>query len=147
MHLFIEKGMRGGISTIRDKRYAKVNNPYMKNYDKVQRISYIMYLDENNEYGWAMMQHLPTSNFRWLKRMPIEKKIMSWGEKRRTGAILEVDLEYPEEPHNGYPLTPEKTKVPLSWHPEYQKTLARKLGLTEDKTEKLLLTLNNKTKS
>ena len=48
MHLFIEKGMRGGISTVGEKRHAKANNPYMKNYDKEQRNSYIMYLDENN---------------------------------------------------------------------------------------------------
>ena len=96
-----------------------------------------------------MMQHLPTGDFRWLKRMPTEKEIKSWGEKRSTGAILEVDLEYPKELHdlhNGYPLAPERSKVPLSWHSEYQKTLAKELGLTEDKTEKLLLTLNNKTK-
>ena len=51
MHLFIEKGMRGGISTVGEKRHAKANNPYLKNYDKAQRTSYIMYLDENNEYG------------------------------------------------------------------------------------------------
>ena len=60
-----------------------------------------------------------------------------------------MDLEYPEELHdlhNGYPLAPKRSKVPLSWHSEYQKTLAKELGLTEDKTEKLLLTLNNKTK-
>ena len=77
MHLFIEKGMRGGISTVGEKRHAKANSPYMVGYDKTKETSYIVYLDENNEYGWAMMQHLPTGNFRWLKKMPTEKEIMS----------------------------------------------------------------------
>ena len=47
MHLFIEKGMRGGISYIA-KRYAKANNKYMKNYDPTKPSKYISYLDMNN---------------------------------------------------------------------------------------------------
>ena len=62
---FIEKGMRGGISTI-THRYAQANNKYIKNYDPEKESSYIPYLDANNLYGWAMSQKLPTGDFRWI---------------------------------------------------------------------------------
>ena len=141
--------MRGGISTVCEKRYAKANNKYMdeKSFDPDLALSYIIYLDANNQYGWAMNQPLPTSNFKWLKKMPTEKEIMSWKKDRKVGAILEVDLEYPEGLHdlyNGYPLAPERTKVPTTWHSEYQQRLAEELNISNDDTEKLLLTLNNK---
>ena len=48
MHLFIEKGMGGGISYIA-KRHSKANNKYMECYE-----CYITYLDANDLYGWAM---------------------------------------------------------------------------------------------
>ena len=51
MHLFIEKGMRGGISYIA-KRHSKANNKYMENYDNNKENIFIMYLDANNLYGW-----------------------------------------------------------------------------------------------
>ena len=47
MHLFIEKGMKGGISYI-SKRYSKANNKYMKCYDSSEESKFIMYLDGNN---------------------------------------------------------------------------------------------------
>ena len=62
MQLFIEKGLRGGISYIAH-RHAEANNKYMKNYDINALISYIMYLDANNLYGWAMSQPLPYGKF------------------------------------------------------------------------------------
>ena len=49
MHLFIEKGMVGGISYIAN-RYAKANNKYMKNYDPNLEEKCIMYFDANNLY-------------------------------------------------------------------------------------------------
>ena len=149
MHLFIEKGTRGGISTVGEKRYAKANNMYMdkKSFDPDLEFSYIIYLDANNQYGWAMSQPPPTGNFKWLEKMPTEKQIVSWKKDRKVGAILEVDLEYPEELHdlhNGYPLAPERTKVPATWHSEYQQKHAKELNIANDDTEKLLLTSNNK---
>ena len=58
MHLFIEKGMRGGISYIA-KGYSKANNEYMQPYDVNKPSKLIVYVDENNSYCWAMSQYLP----------------------------------------------------------------------------------------
>ena len=58
MYLFIEKGLRGGIS-YNAKRYAKANNKYMKDYDPKKPSKFITYLDMNNLYGWAMSGYLP----------------------------------------------------------------------------------------
>ena len=63
MYQFIEKGMWGGVSYIAN-RYEKANNKYMKEYNKKTPSKYIMYLDTNNLYGWAMSQSLPTGGFR-----------------------------------------------------------------------------------
>ena len=63
MFQFIEKGMRGGISYIAN-RYGSANNKYMKNHKKNEDSKYIMYLDANNLYGWAMNQSLPTGGFK-----------------------------------------------------------------------------------
>ena len=50
-YLFIEKGLRGGISYIA-KGYAKANNKYMNDYDSKKPSTFITYLDMNNLYGW-----------------------------------------------------------------------------------------------
>ena len=39
----------------------------MCDYDKDIESSYLMHLDANNLYGWAMSQPLPTGGFKWLK--------------------------------------------------------------------------------
>ena len=49
-YLFIEKGLRGGISYIA-KRYAKANNKYMNDYDPKKPSTFISYFDMNNFYG------------------------------------------------------------------------------------------------
>ena len=76
MHLFIERGMGGGIS-MASKRYAKANNPLVDDYDPSKEKKYIMYLDANNLYGWAMIKPLPKSNFKWKRVMPTEEEILN----------------------------------------------------------------------
>ena len=44
-HLFVEKGLRGGISYI-CKRFSEANNKDMKNNDPTKPSKYIMYLDK-----------------------------------------------------------------------------------------------------
>ena len=44
-YLFIEKGTRGGVSYIA-KRYAKVNNKYMRDYDSNKPSTFITSLDK-----------------------------------------------------------------------------------------------------
>ena len=39
----------------------------MKHYNKNKDSSYLMYLDGNNLYGWAMSQKLPVDGFKWKK--------------------------------------------------------------------------------
>ena len=71
MHLFIEKGMRGGISYIA-KRFDKTNNTYMKSYNDKKPSKCIMHWDTNNLYGWVMSQYLPYSGFKWLYQKEID---------------------------------------------------------------------------
>ena len=108
MFQFIEKGMRGGISYIAN-RYGSANNKYMRNHKKNEDSKYIMFLDANNLYGWAMSQSLPTGGFIWKDIN--ELQLNSYTEGSEKGLLLEVDLEYPKELHNlhnDYPLAPEK---------------------------------------
>ena len=146
MHIFVERGMRGGISMV-SKRYAKANNPLVPDYDPSKPNKFIMYLDANNLYGWAMSKPLPKRDFKWKCVLPTEEEIMKKKENANNGWILEVDLEYPaelHEQHNSYPLAPEKKVEKKECMSDYQKRLMKELELKPPDSKKLLLTLENK---
>ena len=149
MFQFIEKGMRGGISYIAN-RYGKANNKYMKEYDEKAPSKYIMYLDANNLYGWAMSQYLPTGNFRWMTEKQISKiNVARYNENSEKGLILEVDLEYPKELHNlhnDYPLAAERVCVNKNMLSDYCKKIATKYNISTGLVHKLIPTLSNKEK-
>ena len=152
--LFIEKDMRGGISYIAH-RHAKANNKYMENYNPQNESSYIMYLDANNLYGWAMSQPLPYGNFKWLSDGENKPKtIYDWlkyidTKKYGIGKIYEVDLEYPFELHhlhNDYPCAAEKLNVTDDMLSDYCKNIKNKFKISNSKIRKLIPTLNDKEK-
>ena len=101
IHLFLEKGMRGGMSYI-SKRYSKSSD------DKT-----IMYWDMNNLYGTVVsFDYLPYGGFKFLSEEEIKAfNLDSIPENSLIGYVLKVDLEYPtflHDLHNDYPLCPEK---------------------------------------
>ena len=149
MFQFTEKGMRGGISYIAN-RYGKANNKYMKEFDEKAPSKYIMYLDANNLYGWAMSQYLPTGGFRWMTKKQINKiDLAKYKEESNKGLILEVDLEYGKELHNlhnDYPLGAEKMKVTKDMLSDHCKMIADKYNISTGLVHKLIPTLNNKEK-
>ena len=91
-YLFIEKGLRGGISYIA-KRYAKANNKYMNDYDSKKLSTFITYLDMNNLYGWRLSDYLPYGGFKWLKNVD-GFNVNSVSEKNSIGYFLEGGLEF-----------------------------------------------------
>ena len=83
MLLMIEEEVRGGI--------FQVNN-----YDKRKIISYLMYLDANNLYGWAMIQKLPINGFKWVEKLSKfnEKLMEGYNKNSDRGYFLKVDVNY-----------------------------------------------------
>ena len=114
MHLFIERGMRGGISCA-SKRHSKANNKYCPDYDKTKPEKWIVYVDMNNLYGKAMSQYLPYGGFKWIKvNNKVINRILNRSADSSYGYFLEVDLECPENLHdkqNDFAMVPEKIKV------------------------------------
>ena len=147
MFQFIEKGIHGGVSYIAN-RYGNADNKYMKEYDEKAPSKYIMYLDANNLYGWAMSQYLPTGNFKWMTDKEISKiNLGKYKADGKKGLILEVDLEYPQELHdihNDYPVAPEKVKVSNNMLSTYCKKIAEKYNISIGPVSKLIPTLRDK---
>ena len=146
MYLFIEKGLRGGISYIA-KRYNEANNKYLKDYNPIKPSKFVSYLDVNNLYGWAMSGYFPCGGFKWLKNVD-NFDVNSISGKSPIGDILEADLEYPDELHvlhNYYPLAPEKHAIPYDMLSDYCKKIADEYEIKVGDVKKLIPNLGNKT--
>ncbi|KYN18368.1 hypothetical protein ALC57_09309 [Trachymyrmex cornetzi] len=114
MVMFVERGIRGGLSQC-SHRYAQANNKYnASSYDPSEPSTYLMYFDVNNLYGWAMSESLPYGEFQWVD--DIERfDVMSVASDSVIGYILEVDLAYPQSVHDAHvdlPFCPIRERPP-----------------------------------
>ena len=80
------------------QRYSVANNKHVKGYDPMQDCKYLLHLDANNLYVWAMSQTLPCGGFEWMS--PEElclKNIMSIPKKGPKGLFCSGNLRVPME--------------------------------------------------
>ena len=149
IYLMIESGLRGGVSMI-TKKHATANNPLVEGYDDSKPTNYLMYLEANNLYGWAMSQKLPEKEFDWMTNAQLEEfDVMLIPDDSETGYILEVDLFYPPEihdEHNYLPVAPESRAISDEELSPYSQHLREKIQLKGQPHKKLIPNLDDKTK-
>lgn len=142
--LFIENAKRGGVSVI-THRHAVANNKYMKSYYPNKETSYIIYLDANNLYGWAMLQCLPIGGYNWEDPAKFTSEyIKKMSPNQQKGFWFEVDIQYPHELHdlhNDYPFCPELATCTPSSH---MSKIKAQLGIKFASTQKLVQRLTDK---
>lgn len=100
MHSFIKRGIRGGITQC-SHRHSVANNKYMDEYDSNKPSTYLMYLDVNNLYGWAMSQPLPYGGFKWVENIECID-VINLKDDSPIGYVFEVDLEIPLSLHSAH---------------------------------------------
>ena len=127
MFSMVDVGIRGGVSMI-STRHAQANNPYIAAFDAALPTSYIIYLDANNLYGWAMSQPMPIGGFEWMTAA--EAREIDWlsqTEDQPVGYFIEASIHYRvelHEAHNDYPLAPERLDVQVKMLSENQVELS-----------------------
>ena len=76
----------------------------MPNFNLKQKSTYLLYVDANNLYGWAMSKKLPIDGFMCcddLKKFTCEF-IRNYDDDIDTGYLPEVDIEYPKYLHDSH---------------------------------------------
>jgi len=124
----IEKMKRGGLCFVGSKRHVKANNKYLQDFDPKKPSNYILYLDANNLYGWAMSQLLPDKNLKFVENISLDD-ILATPDDNRIGFFVEVDLQYPRELHEKFkefPPCPESLTPDIRWFSKYQREVGIK---------------------
>ncbi len=85
-----QRSKRGGLTFVSSKRYVKANNQHIAGYDPNTKSTYLLYLDANNLYGFAMCQSLPRKNIQFANETTLET-ILNTADDAETGYMVEID--------------------------------------------------------
>ncbi|MEO1765344.1 MAG: hypothetical protein AAFR83_26300, partial [Cyanobacteria bacterium J06629_18] len=144
----VEDMIRGGVSSVFEKRFFKANNQYLDNCDYYDLDTYGVLLDANNLYGGIMEKFpLPLNNFQTVNTN-IEQILQTPNDSDH-GFIVEVDLHYPDRLHDGhedFPLAPTKERIHYKSLSEWQQKLLGEMGEKRlySQGKKLIQSLNDK---
>ena len=148
----VASGMRAGVCPI-SHRYAKAINPYLgADYDPHSPSKYIIYLEDNNLYGWAMSHYLITGHFYWVDEAGwTQINCQATSPTDPFAYIVECELEYPTELqdlHNDYPLAAERVQIQVEMLSLTEVEISRHYARARmGKNVKLVTNLMKKTKS
>ena len=97
-------------------KYAKASNKYMKNYDSTKKSKYLIYVDANDLYGYAMSIRLPIDNFKWETNLSIFTAdfVTNYDEESDIEYLFVVDVIYHEnlfKEHSDLPFLPDRSKT------------------------------------
>ena len=123
MFCFYEQSIRGGLTQV-TQHYAKADNIYTnpEEHSSPNDLSrYLLLLDANSLYAWAMTQPLPYDGLEWLDENEVPlifpPDLSKWPDFfGEWGYTLEVDLDYPKEIQDlteSYPLAPGQESVDM----------------------------------
>ena len=88
--LVVENQIRGGVCQ------STANNKYVKVYNKNKESPNLKCWDINNLYSWAMLQKLPSNEFKWVEDISKfgESFIKSYNKESDKGYFLEFDIQF-----------------------------------------------------
>ena len=129
----VESFIRGGVSSIYDKRLSIANNKYLLDFNPKKPSTFIVMIDANNLYGGIMEKFsLPLNNFEFMDQKwdsefepKFVQKVLETPDDSDVGYILEVDLSHPDALHDFHSdlrLAPMKQRVEPCWISDSKKT-------------------------